>query len=167
MTDRHHCSKPSNIHKTVGGQILLKPCSSLMISVKFNLHKKMFCWSRRILQGACPCIPPATLFYREHDLSYPQPHYFTGSVPFLTPNHSILQEACPYLPPTTLFYRERALTYPQPHYFTGSVPFLTPQPLYFTGCVTFLTPNHAILQGVCPFLPPTTLFYRERAYAYP
>ena len=116
-----------------------------------------------ILQGACPCLPPTTvsrqIFYREHDLAYPQPQfqdrYFTGSMPLLTPNHSfktdILQGACPCLPPTTvsrhIFYREHALAYPQPQF----------QDRYFTGSMPLLTPTTVSRH----------IFYREHALAYP
>ena len=58
---------------------------------------------RSNLQGACPSLPPTTLFYRERALTYP--------------HHSMLHGACLCLPPTTLFYRERALAYPKPQFY--------------------------------------------------
>ena len=56
-------------------------CNSLII--KYDRHKKRIYWSKHILQGACPCLPPATVLrhvvvqrpYREHVLAYPQPQF--------------------------------------------------------------------------------------------
>ena len=107
-------------------------CSSLMISMKFDQHKKRLCWSKNILQGACPCLP--------------QPQ-FTGSMPLLSPSHS-LQGACPCLPPATV-YREHALAYPS-HSLQGACPCLPPATVYRS--MTLLTPSHS-LQGACPCLP--------------
>ena len=83
-----------------------------------------------IVQGACPSLPPSTVWshvvvlwilYREHALPYHQAQfevmwwscgYCTGSMPFLTTKHSlkscggpvdIVQGACPSLPPSTVW----------------------------------------------------------------
>ena len=60
-TDGYHYFKSGNIPKTEGGQILPHLCDSLMISTKFDCHKKRLCWSESILQVACPCLPPTTI----------------------------------------------------------------------------------------------------------
>ena len=57
-----------------------------MTSMKFYRHKKRLCWSKSILQGACPYLPLTTVL-------------------------SILQGACPYLPLTTVL---RHVVVPRP-----------------------------------------------------
>ena len=52
QTDRHRCFKSCNIPTTQGGQNHLNSqsqfCDSPMISMKFDGHKKRFCWSKSI-----------------------------------------------------------------------------------------------------------------------
>ena len=129
-----------------------------------------FCWSKSILQRACPCLPQpqflleqeystesmplittttvfvgARVFYREHALDYPN-HSFCWS-------KSILQRACPCLPqPQFLLEQE---------YSTESMPLITTTTV-FVGARVFYRehaldyPNHSfcwsksILQRACP-----------------
>ena len=59
QTDRHHCLKSDNIHKTEGGHILH---SSPMTSMKFHWHKKCFL---------------AKVFYREYTFICPNHSFMT------------------------------------------------------------------------------------------
>ena len=127
-----------------------------MISIKFDCDKKRHCWSKNILQGACPCLPPTTVsagarvFYRQHALAYPQPHFLL--------EREYITDSMPLLPPQTYFLLER-------EHITDSMPLITPK---HTFCW-----SESILQGACPCLPPNILFvgaresYKQHALAYP
>ena len=130
-------------------------CNILMISMKFNLHKK-------VSDGA-------DVSYREHALAYPQSQFTQkrGSVG------------------ADVYYREHALAYPRSQFTqieallgqtcnTGSMPLLTPDHSLHKERLCWS--RHAI-QRACPCIPPITVYtkrgsvgadvsYWEHALAY-
>ena len=124
-----HCLKSAK-SPSEGGQINLK-FISLMISMKFDLHKKRQL-ERKYFSGSIPLLTPTT-----------------WSMPLLTTNHmeqapAYHQQhgACPCLPPTTWSmpllttnHMEQAPAYHQPH---GACPCLPP----ITWNMPLLTTNH-------------------------
>ena len=107
--------------------------------------------SHSILQGACPCLPSATVFYKGHPIAYHQPQYFTGGIPLPTISHSIIQG--------------HPFAYHQPQYYTGASHCLQSATVLYRG-IPLPTISHSILQGVCPCLPSATVFHKGHALAY-
>ena len=107
---RHRCFKSGNILKIEYGLILLSFVTALCLPYSLADTQKRLCWSKCILQGACPCLRPATVLRQM---------YSTGSMPLLTPSHSLK---------TYVFYRGMPSHSLEPTnmYSTGSMPLLTP-----------------------------------------
>ena len=151
-----------------------------LLTPDHSSHKERLCWGRSILQRACPCIPPITvytkrgsvgaeIFYREHALAYLQSQFtqrdalleqtcHTGSMPLLT---LITVYTKRYSVGADMPYREHALAYPD-HSLHKEI----------------LCWGRSVTQGACPCLPPITAYtkrgsvgadmpYREHALAYP
>ena len=121
---------------------------------EIRLTQKEALWSKNILQGACPCLPPTTvvvlrhlplpkIFNREHSLAYP-------------PTTVVVLR---HLPLPKIFHREHSLAYLQPQWWSRDI-YLYQK--YSTGSMPLLTPNQSVVPRPLP-----KIFYRELALAYP
>ena len=78
-----------------------------------SLHKERLCWSRHVIQGACPCLPPITAYtkrgsvgadvsYWEHVLAYPDHSLHKERLCW---SRCVILGACPCLPPITVYIK--------------------------------------------------------------